>query len=295
MARHRALTGHLCAIAVILMWGLTFVSSKVLLADFTPVEILFDRFVVALLALLAIAPKALRFHGWRAEGYAALAGLFGITIYFVCENTALIYSSSANVSLIVSMAPLFVALLNLIIDRSTHLGWPFALGFLLAMSGVGVLTLGSLELSLNPLGDALALAAAVEWGLYSLCLVKLQRLGLGSVEITAKTFLYSLILTVPLMGGYELKWERLCDPTNALNLLFLGVLASSLCFFAWSHAVALIGSVRTNIYIYAIPVITAAGATLLIAEPITMHLILGAALALGGLALSQAGTRRKAG
>ena len=43
----RTLIGHLFAIVVIIFWGMTFVSSKVLLKDFTPIEILFDRFVIA--------------------------------------------------------------------------------------------------------------------------------------------------------------------------------------------------------------------------------------------------------
>ena len=108
----KIIIGHLYAIFIIVVWGLTFVSSKILLRDFTPVEILFDRFLLATLALFVVCPKSLKFISWKVELYSALVGFFGITLYFVFENNALIYTNAANASLIVSTSPFFVGLLN---------------------------------------------------------------------------------------------------------------------------------------------------------------------------------------
>ncbi len=283
----RTLFGHLLAIVIVIIWGLTFVSSKVLLADFTPVEILFDRFVLATVAIALCCPRALKFISLKVELYAALAGFFGITLYFVFENNALIHSSSANVSLIVSTAPLFVALLNLIIEPQKRLGRHFWIGFVVAMSGIALISCGTLNLNLNPLGDVLALGSAVVWGLYSYYVVRLQQAGVSSVAITLKSFLYSVLLTLPLMSDYELKADRLIDPLNLINLLFLALIASALSFYLWSRSVACIGSISTNLYLYAIPVVTAIGAILLIDEEVTRWTILGMFLAIGGMIISQ--------
>ena len=81
--------GHLAAALTILIWGTTFISTKVLLRDFAPVEILFFRFCIGFLALLVICPRRLRSTGWKQERYFLFAGLTGVTLYFLLENIAL--------------------------------------------------------------------------------------------------------------------------------------------------------------------------------------------------------------
>ena len=227
--QRKLILAHICAVIVILFWGMTFVSSKVLLKDFTPVEILFNRFVIATLTLLLLAPKALKFISWRVELYSAFCGFYGVTIYFVFENNALRFSNASNVSLIVSTAPLFVAILNRLTDRNARLGKYFLLGFFIAMSGIACLSFSSLSLQLNPEGDLMALGCAVVWGLYSVYVVNLHRLGISTMVMTIKSFFYAVLCTVPCMFfyGYDLKPDCLLKPVNIVNYLFLAVLASS--------------------------------------------------------------------
>ena len=109
---NKTVLGHCFCVIVVLFWGMTFVSSKVLLKHFSPVEILFDRFFLATFVIALFRPKALRFVSLKTEFFAMLVGLYGVTLYFVFENNALIYSNASNVCLIVSTTPLFVALFN---------------------------------------------------------------------------------------------------------------------------------------------------------------------------------------
>lgn len=287
--QRKLILAHICAVIVILFWGMTFVSSKVLLKDFTPVEILFNRFVIATLTLLLLAPKALKIISWRVELYSAFCGFYGVTIYFVFENNALRFSNASNVSLIVSTAPLFVAILNRLTDRNARLGKYFLLGFFIAMSGIACLSFSSLSLQLNPEGDLMALGCAVVWGLYSVYVVKLHRLGISTMVMTIKSFFYAVLCTVPCMFfyGYDLKPDCLLKPVNIVNYLFLAVLASSLSFLIWNKAIAYLGSVKTNVYLYATPVVTAAGAVICIDEKITVYLLLGMVLSIAGLVISQ--------
>ncbi len=283
----KILIGHLYALFIIVVWGLTFVSSKILLRDFNPVEILFDRFFLATVVLIFMYPKAMKFVSCKVELYSALVGLFGITIYFVFENTALIYSNAANVSLIVSTAPIFVGLLHSFTSKE-KLSVNFFIGFVVAILGIFFLSYGSLSLNLNPIGEIMAIASAIVWGFYSLYVVKLQEMHISSFTITVKSFFYSVVLTLPLMiGEYEIKLDRLLEPLNLFNLFFLAVIASSLSFFLWSKSIEYIGSIKTNIYIYGIPVVTAVGAVFILDEKFTVYTGIGMTLAIGGLIISQ--------
>ena len=67
--------GHLAAFITILIWGTTFISTKVLLKTFSPVEILFIRFVMGYLALWLVCPRILRPDSRRQEPLFAAAGL----------------------------------------------------------------------------------------------------------------------------------------------------------------------------------------------------------------------------
>lgn len=58
--RNRKSAGHLAALFTIIIWGTTFISTKVLLTDFKPVEILFFRFVMGVLALLFVCPHRMK-------------------------------------------------------------------------------------------------------------------------------------------------------------------------------------------------------------------------------------------
>ena len=92
--------GHAAAIITIFVWGVTFISTKILLTGFLPVEILFCRFVIGYLALFAICPRLLPYGGLRQEAYFIAAGLTGICLYYLLENIALTYTLASNVGVV---------------------------------------------------------------------------------------------------------------------------------------------------------------------------------------------------
>ena len=104
--------GHLAALFTIVVWGTTFISTKVLLRDFQPVEILVIRFVIGYLLLLAAKPGWVRLKEKKQEWLFAGAGLCGICLYFLLENLALTYTLASNVGVIISAAPFFTAFLT---------------------------------------------------------------------------------------------------------------------------------------------------------------------------------------
>ncbi|MDA1468820.1 DMT family transporter [Brachyspira hyodysenteriae] len=101
---------YLCTFFSILMWGITFISTKILLRDFSPVEILFSRFLLGFALLFIIYPKNNKMYSKKEEILFAITGLSGITLYYLFENMALNYSLASNVGILVAIGPLFTGI-----------------------------------------------------------------------------------------------------------------------------------------------------------------------------------------
>ena len=152
-------SAHLGAIFVIVVWGSTFVSSKVLLNDgLMPADIFFYRFIMAYVCLLIFCPKPLFSQSWHDEFIFLGLGLMGGSLYFLTENMALVYSTSSNVSILVTSCPLLTAILLGFFYRSERINRKQFLGSVISFVGMVMIVLnGQLILHLNPLGDTLAL------------------------------------------------------------------------------------------------------------------------------------------
>ena len=290
MPENKALTGHIAALFCILVWGTTFISTKVLLRAFSPIEILFFRFCLGYAALWLACPKRLQLADRRHELLFAGAGLCGVTLYFLLENIALTYTFASNVGVIVAVSPLFAGLLSFWLLRSERPGLNFFLGFAAAILGVGLISFsGSTQLRLNPAGDVLAVLAGLAWAGYSILTRKILAHGYNSLLVTRRCFFYGLVLMLPFLPLMDFHWGvgRLADPVNSSNLLFLGLGASALCFVTWTFAIKRLGAVKSCVYIYLVPVVTVVTAVIVLHERITPLAALGTALTLLGLALSE--------
>ena len=121
MSEKSNMTGHLAAAVTIFIWGTTFISTKVLLVSFTPLEILFFRFFIGYAALWIAAPRLLHTGDRKAELLFAAAGLCGVTLYFLLENIALTCTLASNVGVLVSVSPMLTALLSHFLLRRERL------------------------------------------------------------------------------------------------------------------------------------------------------------------------------
>lgn len=282
--------GHLVALLTILIWGTTFISTKILLVSFTPVEILLFRFVMAYCALWVFCPRWMKGVTFDQELVFAGAGLSGICLYYLLENIALTMTIASNVGVLITMAPFFTAILtHLLLKGQEPLRIQFFVGFLLALGGVALISFNGVELQLNPMGDFLALAAAFVWAFYAVSTRKMAEFGYGTIACTRRVFFWGILfmLPTPFIFEFHLGLERLADTTNLLNLLFLGLGASALCFATWNYAVKVLGTVKTSAYIYLTPVVTIVFAVIVLDEPVTWMSASGCVLTIAGLILSE--------
>ncbi len=283
--------GHILAALSVGVWGTTYISTKVLLRTFEPIEILFIRFVIGFIVLFIMSPHILKLKDLKEELYFLGAGVTGITAYYYLEHFALKFTLATNVGVIISVAPFFTGLILQLINRKNRvLSRNFIFGFIIAMTGVVFLNFnGNAEFAVNPFGDFLAVMAALCWSFYSLFSRKVMDMGYDVIRVTRRMFLYGIAFMLPIVAwqGFHVTAEEIFRPVNLLNLLFLGIVACSLCFIMWNYATGAIGPVKTSVYIYVTPVVTTVTAALILGEPVTWAAVVGIVLALSGLIISE--------
>lgn len=288
---------HLIALFTVFVWGITFVSTKVLLADFTPLWILLLRFAVGFIGLCLLRPHVLKLSAMRHEALFAAAGATGIAAYYLFENVALVFTTATAVGVIVAASPLFTALLQAALGDRSAMNARFFAGFAVAMAGLVIVGVGSQPAGSsfpslggeNLLGDLLALLAALVWAIYSILVKKIADLGYETIASTKRTFLWGLVFIVPitLAFGQPLpQLSALSNPIDAANLLFLGTIASAACFVTWGVVVKNLGAATSTTYIYLVPAITTTASILVLGEPLNPAIIAGVLFTITGLLIS---------
>lgn len=271
------------------IWGISFISTKILLNGFLPAEILFFRFTLGYAALWIIYPRLLTVNDRRREMLFAAAGLCGIALYYSLENFALTYTTASNAGVIISAAPFFTAILSRLILKTRRLSAYFFIGFVISMTGIVMISFADGSAGLDLRGDMLALTAAVVWAVYSVITQKISGYGYNNIQTVRRTFMYGLLFMLPILyfSGGSLDITGFYNTSCLGNMLFLGLGASALCFVTWNAAVSCLGSVKTSVYIYAVPAITVITSVTVLKEPLTVNIIAGTMLTLAGLIISE--------
>ena len=293
---------YVLVVFAIFFWGITFVCTKHLLLYFSAFEILFIRFVLAYVFLWLLYPHRLRLSG-KENLLLAMAGLTGVTLYQFTENLALNLTTASNVSIIVSICPVFTALTAQLFLKEKHFTPQFFVGTALALLGVVLVSLnGSSHFNVSPKGDLLALTSAVCWGFYSLFVTLINKRGYNIIIVTRKIFFYAVVWMLPLLVlgifssnpegisyvelSASLNEARFSSPLNWVLLCFLGILASGMCFVAWNKACIILGTVKISSGLYLIPVVTILFAAIFLKEKLTLMGSIGSLLTIIGLFVS---------
>ena len=299
MKSNNRLLYHFVAFIIVAIWGSTFVFTKMLLlAGLSPAQIFTLRFIIAYVLLMgySLSKRSFRLfsNNWRDELLMLVLGITGGSVYFLAENAAMLFTTATNTSLIVCSCPLFAMLLFAVVYRhSEHISKVQALGSVLACMGMAVVVLnGHFVLHLSPLGDLLAFAACLCWAVYSL-LMKPATERYSTLFITRKVFFYGLLTIIPyylIVPGFP-SLDVLLRPDVLWNLLFLGVVASMICYVAWNWVIGRLGAVVATNWVYFNPITTILFAWWLLHEQITIWFLLGTVFILVGMYLADKGKK----
>lgn len=293
---------------VIVIWGVTFASTRALLEDFSSFEILVLRFSLAWAALWSIERLRgiAKVGNWRNEWIFATMGFTGIVAYQFLENCAIYYTNASNVAILVSFGPIVTALMAQVLTKDHQLSARLVGGSLIAICGVSLVSLnGIVEFELRPIGDVMALCAMASWGLYSILIDVANEHGINPLVAVRKSFGWSLIMMIPvaiwgmtesgvcaLDGSFAVivnagvNAERFSNLINWMNIAFLGLLASAASFVLWSAVCRVFGVVKTTISLYLTPIVGVIFAAVFLGEKITILEVAGGGVILIGVAIA---------
>lgn len=299
--------GALAASLAAAIWGGMYVVSRLVLGVIPPLTLLVIRFLVALPALwIWHGLTERRAVGWRWPSRRAWLDLAVIGGVGYCLSLAAQFGGTAlggasAGAIITSATPAFVALFAwlLLRERPTlrqALGLALAFGGVLLVvdAGRGAATDGAR----NPnalFGGALLVIAAVAWALYSVLVRRAgQAHGLSTLTITLGATVVGLMFDLPL-AGIELTGMTIgpITPLIVLGVLYLGLVSTALAFHLWNLGFKLLDANTAALCFFAQPVVGATLGVLLLGEPLSFGLALGATLILGGALVSVA--RRQGG
>ena len=284
---------HIVAFLTVAVWGTTFVWTKLLIINgLSPVQIFTLRFIIAYVLLTGFSLWRGRHKwlsdNWRDELTMMALGLTGGSMYFLTENESLRFTTATNTSLIVCSCPLFAMLIIALFYRSERFSARQVWGSIVALAGMAAVVLnGHFVLHLSPLGDTLAFSACLCWALYTL-LMKPVMGRYPAMFITRKVFFYGILTILPyyIFVPDMPSLDVLMRPEVALNLLFLGSVASMLCYLTWSWCMKGLGAVICTNWVYVNPITTIIAAWLILDEQITVYFLIGSILIIAGMYLS---------
>ncbi len=281
------LKGHIWAIVVICIWGVTYVATELLLGVYTELQVLVLRFTLALLTLYAARPKLSLPKSLAGEAKYMLLSLFGMISYYFLESLAIANTDGTNVSILISFAPVLTSVGSSLFGGKKLTKYTF-IGFVIAMVGVILVVFnGTVVFSFRLTGYLFAIGAALSWAIYSIMLDRNFR-ETDSIIVTRRMILYALVVLIPAMllkDGMP-AFAPLASPRMWLSLALLGVLGGGLCYIWWTYSIKKLGVVVTTNYIYTQPFITMISAYFITGTKITLMGAVGAVLIIGGVVIS---------
>lgn len=266
----------------VIFWGYSFISTKVLLKELPPISIAFFRQIIATITLIIWLLSTKSFSRITLKHFfvIAVSGFFGIVLYFIFENTGLMYTSASNASMIVAAVPIFT-LLTEVLFYKLKINLKMIMCILLSIVGVYlVITVnGKLDFSSSMFkGNLLMLGAMAAWVIYTIINKGLST-KYSSLLMTAYQSMLSILIFIPFIVPEAGSWKKLTI-LPLLNLIYLGVFCSAFAYFFYNYAVKRIGPTISSAFLNLIPVVSVFFGYLLLDEVIYPIQIMGMAIVL---------------
>lgn len=275
----------LLLITAVVLWGLSFVATKLCLPHLTPAEIIAARFLLALPVLLVIVRiKRLSFALLRHQWKTTLACALVLVVHLVIQVEGMKTTTATNTAWLITTIPVFIVILSYFFLRERITRYQ-ALGMAIAAFGVLLLVSRGKFTSLDFMrsyGDWLVLASAVTWSIYTILGKKLA--GSHPLAVTTAVLaLSAIILAPPVLITSGLKPFLTLRIETVVALLFLGVFCMALAYWFWAEGLKRKTAGRVGVYLYLEPVSTMIAAPFILSEPITPSLVGGGALVVFGV------------
>ncbi|CAJ38104.1 predicted transporter (DMT superfamily) [Methanocella arvoryzae MRE50] len=282
-------TAKILLVLVMIVWGGSFIASKVGLDGMYPIELATLRFAIATPVLLAFT---LLFYGWRSliiekKDLWVLVGMAmtGITLQYITQLIAMTYTTVTNTALLINMGTFFVVIPSIIFLKEKF-NVDNLLGIVIAFAGLAlVVTNGKIEFSPQLIGDGIILISAALWAVYILIGNKLA----GKYSVLTQLNYIFVIGFIGLLPFYFLTPHHDLSQLSTVSwasLLYLAIFCSIIAYFFFNDAIIKIGPSKSAIYQYLEPVFAVIFAILLLNEPLTGFILVGGIMTVLGIGMA---------
>lgn len=286
------LMGSLFALLATLLWSVNMVIASGVKGHIPPIGLAFWRWTVACVLLFPFAIQSTIKNYTiikKSIWYLVLTALLGVTVFNTLIYVAGKTTTAVNLSLIAISIPLFIVFLSWVIFNE-KISNKKLIGMAVIVTGVLVLiTKGSLQTLVQTSftkGDLLMISACFFFAAYTI-LVRRK-----PAELESKPFLFSIfVIGVVFLFPFYV-WENynvakvIPDTKTILTIAYVGIFASLISYYLWNEAIALIGTSKTAIIYYLIPVFSGILAYLFLAQEIVFSQVASMGIIVSGLLLT---------
>ncbi len=276
--------GYIELIGVSIIWGLTYTVLKYSLESLTPVNIAFFRFLIASLFFVPVL-LIIRDHYSRKEYIyliiLALSGILAYQLFFISGENGM---SAGNASFIVSMEPIFIAILS-IATKEDKFSWKYIAGILISTAGLLVLLQPSSLTGNEILSAIFILIAALAWGIYTVVGRNILAHH-NPLNVTAIVTLIGTLMLFPAAGFGSIQTLVHLGGGSLVAVLFMGIAATFLGYILWFDGLKYVKPTVAGATLYITPFVTAVTAVFIISEPIGYNTIIGGTMILAGVGIS---------
>ena len=270
------------------IWGGMFVVVKVVVQDIPPIELVWLRYLIAIVALLAIS--AVRKTTWHIRiqdiGWIVLIGLTGNTISIVFQETGTWLSSAQTGAVITSATPTFMIIFAWLILKE-KLNYVKIISVIVATIGI-ILIVGLHFSGKNMLLGAICLViAALTWALMSVLIKKISY-HYNSLQITIMSTLVAIIFLTPFVFSNfsVLQKVNFIQPKIYLSLLYLGVISTALAFVMWNKGLTMMNATSSGLFFLFQPLVGTLLGWLFLGEQVSWLFLVGAILVISSIWIS---------
>lgn len=281
---------HVLLLAAVIIWGWTFVATKILVEELGPVELFTLRLAlgVPFLGVVLVAKRVpLRFE--RPDVRPLLLGGAIFTLHVLVQIAGLATTTATNTAWIISVSPLALAVLSFVF-LGERIGWNGVGGIAIATTGILLLvsrgTLTDLGWLRNT-GDWLVLASAHTWALFTVVTRDLVRRRRPLAVTFGILLIAAFFMTALFVASADFARIRSLSTRGIVALLYLGIPGLAIGQWFWQEGVAELGAIRAGLYLYLEPLATLALALPLLGEPFGPFVALGGGMVLAGVYLGQ--------
>lgn len=288
MSQTRAVT-VLKALFAVLIWGASFIATKIALREASPITIIWLRFAMGLVVIgvAVVHRKEFALVPFKEFAYFSLLGFLGITFHQWLQSTGLITAQATTTAWIITTTPVFIAFLGWLVLRERlrviQIG-----GTALAAAGVVlVVSKGNVQSMLDgnfgTYGDFLILMSAINWAVFAV----LSRKSLKHIPAALLIFYVTLtgwiFVNLLFFYGGGLKEVGHLTLSGWLAVGFLGVFCSGVAYIFWYDALKSIPASQVGAFLYLEPLVTMVIASIVLKEKLLFSMFVGGAIIVTGV------------